>query len=146
MARSIWPSSGDGKSKLFDILADGYGRGKGFGAVILRRAKDVIRDRDPFRAASFIKEIYAKVGFGFKATGYVKAHEILALFQTLLTSRFAANKLLVGSVKLNIGHLEAAAGVVTVIKSVLMLKHGIVSPNIHFKTPNPKIPFDNWNI
>ena len=55
-------------------------------------------------------------------------------------------KVVVGSVKTNIGHLEAAAGVAGLIKASLMLHHGQVLPNLHFETPNPKIPFEQMDI
>lgn len=49
--------------------------------------------------------------------------------------------ILVGSVKSNIGHLEAAAGIAGVIKVLLSLKHQCIPPSIHFNQPNPNI---NW--
>ena len=48
----------------------------------------------------------------------------------------------VGSVKTNIGHLEAGAGIAGLIKTCLVLSHGVVPPNLHFETPNPEIDFD----
>ncbi|KXH57054.1 fatty acid synthase S-acetyltransferase [Colletotrichum nymphaeae SA-01] len=172
--------SPDGKSKSFDISADGYGRGEGFAAVILKRADDAIRDADPMRAVirgtacnqdghtkgftlpssdaqtSLIKEVYAQARLGYEETNYVEAHgtgtqagdveETLALSKTLSLSHSAANKLLVGSVKSNIGHLEAGAGLAAVIKSVLVLEHGMIPPNINLETPNPKIRFEDWNL
>lgn len=51
--------------------------------------------------------------------------------------------LLIGSVKSNIGHTEAAAGVAGVIKAVLMLEHGHIPPSLHADPPNPRIPWDS---
>lgn len=52
------------------------------------------------------------------------------------------SELLVGSIKTNIGHLEAAAGVAGLIKAALCLHHRTVPRNLHFDRPNPDIPFD----
>ncbi|MCP5053871.1 MAG: amino acid adenylation domain-containing protein, partial [bacterium] len=49
----------------------------------------------------------------------------------------------IGSVKTNIGHLNAAAGVASFIKTVLALMHRTMPPSLHFNTPNPKIDFEN---
>ncbi len=49
----------------------------------------------------------------------------------------------VGSVKSNIGHLDAAAGISGLIKTVLALQHREIPPSLHFETPNPQISFDD---
>lgn len=49
--------------------------------------------------------------------------------------------LLMGSVKTNVGHLEWAAGVCGLIKTILSIKHGVIPPSLHFEEPNPLI---NW--
>ena len=49
----------------------------------------------------------------------------------------------IGSVKTNIGHLDAAAGIVGLIKTVLALHHKVLPPSLNFQTPNPQIDFEN---
>ena len=82
---------------------------------------------------------------------YVEAHgtgtllgdpiEAAALSAALGQRRSADRPLLIGSVKSNIGHLEGAAGIASVIKTVLALRHGTLPATLHFKEPNPHIDF-----
>jgi acyl transferase domain-containing protein/acyl carrier protein len=52
----------------------------------------------------------------------------------------------IGSVKTNIGHLEAGSGIAGIIKTALVLHHGEVPPNLHFEQPNPDIDFEKWKL
>ena len=54
--------------------------------------------------------------------------------------------LYIGSVKTNVGHLEAAAGIVSLIKTTLALQHSEIPPNLHFKKPNAHIPWKELPI
>ena len=54
--------------------------------------------------------------------------------------------LLIGAVKSNLGHLEAAAGVAGFLKAVLAVQRGRIPANLGFQTPNPHIPFENLRL
>lgn len=68
--------------------------------------------------------------------------EAAALGAVLARGRAPDSRCLIGSVKTNIGHLGAAAGVAGLIKVVLALRHRAIPPSLHFADPNPHIPFD----
>jgi len=81
---------------------------------------------------------------------YIEAHgtgttlgdpiEINALVKVFGTKR--AKSLLVGSVKTNVGHLEAAAGIVGLIKVILAMQHEAIPAHLHLQQPNPHIAWD----
>lgn len=85
---------------------------------------------------------------------YVEAHgtgtslgdpiEVKALAAAYGPGRSAP--LLVGSAKSNIGHLESAAGIAGVMKTILALRAARLPKSLHFKTPNPYIPWDEIPI
>ncbi|MEM9275416.1 MAG: beta-ketoacyl synthase N-terminal-like domain-containing protein, partial [Cyanobacteria bacterium P01_F01_bin.143] len=87
---------------------------------------------------------------------YVEAHgtgtslgdpiEVLALGKVLGRDRSSDELLHIGSVKTNFGHLEAAAGVASLIKVVLALQHQQIPPSLHFENPNPYIPWDKLPV
>ena len=54
--------------------------------------------------------------------------------------------IVVGSLKTNVGHMEPAAGVGGVVKTVLQLREGVVYPHINLRTPSRYIPWDSWHV
>ncbi len=84
---------------------------------------------------------------------YVEAHgtgtklgdpiEIQALTQAFSRNALEKGYCAIGSLKTNIGHLDAAAGVAGLIKTVLALKHQEIPPSLNFNTPNPAINFED---
>jgi acyl transferase domain-containing protein/NADPH:quinone reductase-like Zn-dependent oxidoreductase/acyl carrier protein len=88
--------------------------------------------------------------------GYVEAHgtgtslgdpiELRALGSVYGASRKAGEPVLVGSLKTNFGHMEAAAGVGGLIKLVLALQHGEVPAHLHFETPTSHVPWDQIGL
>jgi amino acid adenylation domain-containing protein len=69
--------------------------------------------------------------------------EIAALTQAYQSHTQKKGFCAIGSVKTNVGHLDTAAGVTGLIKTVLALKHKMLPPSLHFEQPNPKIDFAN---
>ncbi|HYN84383.1 MAG TPA: amino acid adenylation domain-containing protein, partial [Pyrinomonadaceae bacterium] len=69
--------------------------------------------------------------------------EVAALTEVFRSGTERKNFCALGSVKTNIGHLDAAAGVASLIKTVLALKHRQIPPSLNFETPNPRIDFEN---
>ncbi|WP_315732751.1 MULTISPECIES: type I polyketide synthase [unclassified Bradyrhizobium] len=91
-----------------------------------------------------------------KEVGYVECHgtgtvlgdpiEVQALGSVLSEGREADRPVIVGSVKSNLGHTDAAAGVAGLIKVVLSLQHGRIPKNLHFEAPNPHIAWDELPV
>ena len=72
--------------------------------------------------------------------------EVQAANAVLARGREPADALIIGSVKSNVGHLEAAAGIAGLIKVVLALQHGAIPRSLHFKVPNPHIPWASMPV
>ncbi len=99
-----------------------------------------------------IRRALADAGVAPAEIGYVEAHgtgtalgdpiEAAALQEVLGEGRDAAARCWIGSVKTNVGHLEAAAGIAGLIKVVLALERGRIPPHLHLRTLNPAIHFD----
>jgi amino acid adenylation domain-containing protein len=96
-----------------------------------------------------IRQALNKAGIAPEQISYIEAHgtgtslgdpiEINALKEVLLENRTHEQFCWIGSVKTNIGHLEAAAGIAGLIKVILSLQHKEIFPHLHFKTLNPLI-------
>ena len=69
--------------------------------------------------------------------------EIAALTQAFRAGTQKKGFCAIGSVKTNIGHTDAAAGIAGLIKTILMLKNRMMPPSLHFEKPNPEIDFAN---
>lgn len=99
------------------------------------------------RAAQALAEVEAE------SISYVEAHgtgtsigdpiEIAALTEAFRSSTEKKRFCAIGSAKTNLGHLNTAAGVVGLIKTILSLEHRQIPPSLHFDAPNPKIDFDD---
>jgi len=87
---------------------------------------------------------------------YIEAHgtgtalgdpiEARAIGECYCADRPSDRALIMGSVKPNIGHLEATSGIAGLIKTVLVLQHMEVPPNLNFNNPNPNIPWDIYPL
>ncbi|WP_188114006.1 type I polyketide synthase [Streptomyces apricus] len=99
-----------------------------------------------------LRRAYANAGVDPADIDYIEAHgtgtsvgdpvELQALAD-IVGPRTPDQRCLVGSVKTNIGHAEAAAGIAGLIKAVLCLENKTVPPNLHLKNPNPAVDWDN---
>ena len=92
-----------------------------------------------------VQSIYQSAGLDPVDTGYVEAHgtgtiagdsaEVESIAEIFCKNGGREDELFVGSVKSNIGHLEAASGIAGLIKAVLVLEKGLIPPNINFEVP-----------
>ncbi|KAJ5103133.1 Acyl transferase/acyl hydrolase/lysophospholipase [Penicillium argentinense] len=157
--------SPNGRSRMWDADADGYARGEGVAAVVLKRLSDAIADGDHIECivretganqdgfsngltvpnsdaqAALIRQTSLKpTAQGTQAGDPREAAAIHDCFGRHITS--SEYPLYVGSIKTIIGHLEGCAGLAGVLKASGMIQAGLVAPNMLFETLNPKIePF-----
>nr|ASA76644.1 polyketide synthase [Pyxidicoccus sp. MCy9557] len=105
----------------------------------------------PHAQGEVISEALRRARVEAKELGYIEAHgtgtslgdpiEVTGLSKAFGASGPAAGRCAIGSVKSNIGHLEAAAGIAGVTKVLLQFQHGQLVPSLHAEPPNPNIRF-----
>ncbi len=101
--------------------------------------------------AQVISEALGNAGIGAETISYIEAHgtgtplgdpiEVQALTKAFRADTDQRGYCALGSVKSNVGHLGIAAGITSLLKTVLALKHRQLPPSLHFEQPNPEINF-----
>uniref|UniRef100_A0ABI7YC33 Fatty acid synthase n=1 Tax=Felis catus TaxID=9685 RepID=A0ABI7YC33_FELCA len=161
--------SPDGICKAFDESGDGYCRAEAVVAVLLTKKSLARRvyatilnagtntDGCKEQGVTFpsgevqeqlIRSLYEPAGLSPESLEYIEAHgtgtkvgdpqELNGIARALCPSR--QEPLLIGSTKSNMGHPEPASGLAALAKVLLSLEHGLWAPNLHFRSPNTKIP------
>uniref|UniRef100_A0A182RRM2 Uncharacterized protein n=1 Tax=Anopheles funestus TaxID=62324 RepID=A0A182RRM2_ANOFN len=159
----------DGYCRPFDKNASGYSRSEANAVILLQKAKDAKRiyahvvntktncDGYKLEGITFpsnkvqkqlLDELYSEVPYDPKDISYVEAHstgtvvgdpeECDAIEKVFCPDR--TEPLLVGSVKSNIGHSEAAAGICSVTKCIIAMQNCIIPPNINYTEPRTDVP------
>ena len=165
--------SPDGRCKTFDRDANGFVRAEGCGIVVLKRLSDAIADRDNIRAIllgsatnqdgytssittpnslsqqAVIKQALLNSRIEAQQVSYLETHgtgtslgdaiEIEALSKVFKDNQ----QLILGAVKTNIGHLESASGIASLIKTVLALENKLIPRNLHLKNLNTNVDWQN---
>ncbi|CAB3746795.1 type I polyketide synthase [Paraburkholderia solisilvae] len=169
-----------GHCRPFDAAADGYIRGEGGGAIVIKRLDDALEQGDRIDAVlagsainsdgasngltapngaaqeSVIRRAIARAGVHPEAVSYVEAHgtgtslgdpiELSALRNVYTRPVERQRPMLVGSVKSQVGHLEGAAGMASLIKAILILRHRHVPPQVNFANPNPRFRWEGAQL
>ena len=161
--------SPDGRCKTFDESANGFVRSEGCGIVVLKRLSDAITDQDNIRAIllgsatnqdgrtssittpsslsqqAVIQQALINSRIAASQVSYLETHGTgTALGDAIeleaLSKVFKDNEeLILGAVKTNIGHLESASGIASLIKTVLALENQFIPANLHLKQPNSQV-------
>lgn len=168
-----------GRCRPFDAGADGYVRGEGCGAVLLKRLSDAERDGDEINlvlhAAAVnqdgrtsgitapngesqkecIRAALAQAGKSAADVGYVEAHgtgtplgdpiELRALAEVFRDEQ-STDRVHVTSAKANIGHTETVSGIAGLIKVGLMMREGVIPPQLHFESLNEHVSLEGSRL
>ena len=163
-------TSPDGVCHTFDEAANGYCRGEGCGAVVLKRLSEALKDGDGIYAIvrgsavlqdgksasltapnglaqeQLLRTALQDAGLQPSDVSFIEAHgtgtklgdpiEVDAIATVFGEGRSAEEMLYVSSLKANIGHLEAAAGMAGLFSAIMALNHGCAPPNGQLKSLN----------
>ncbi|MEU0089304.1 amino acid adenylation domain-containing protein [Kribbella sp. NPDC006257] len=155
-----------GHIRVFDAAADGTVGGNGVAAVLLKRLDQAVTDGDTVYAvirgsavsnendqADLVERALEKAGVPAESLSYIEANatgtaaadasEFKALASVLRKHTDATGFCTIGSVKPNIGHLDSAAGMAGLIKTVLMLQHRTLVPTINQTKVDPDLQVEN---
>ncbi|XP_025993195.1 fatty acid synthase [Solenopsis invicta] len=157
--------SSDGRCKVFDNDADGYGRSETISVIYLQKAKHAKRiyatvvhsktNCDGYKKQGLtfpssamqgkvMKDCYESCGLSPNDLFYLECHgtgtktgdpEELNAIEEVFFEKDRPTPLLIGSVKSNMGHSEPAGGLCSVIKMLIAMETGIIPPNLHYKRP-----------
>lgn len=117
---------------------------------------DGITVPNEFAQIDMLKKAYNEALIDPATVDFIEAHgtgtvvgdpkECFAFGNVFAEGRDKDKPLIIGSIKSNIGHTEAVAGIAGLAKLALCLKNKQIPKNLHFKNPNPKINFDEWKL
>ncbi|MEU3567375.1 acyltransferase domain-containing protein [Kitasatospora sp. NPDC036755] len=110
---------------------------------------------NPQAQEKMLRTAYQRAGIAPHLVDYIECHgsatplgdpiEANAIGAVLGGDR-RSEPLRLGSVKSNVGHLEAAAGIVGLVKLAMSMRNGVLPPSLHYTAPNPQILFDEYNL
>ncbi|KAK4495680.1 hypothetical protein PRZ48_012948 [Zasmidium cellare] len=159
--------SADGSSKSFDASADGYARAEAVTAIYIKRLDQAVRDGNPVRAVirgsasnadgktngmplpssqaheACIQAAYMNAGLPMNSTTIAESHGTGTKVGDPLEAKAISkcfghgDGVILGAVKPNLGHSEAAAALTSIVKAVISLERQTILPNIKFEDPNP---------
>ncbi|GAA2585653.1 type I polyketide synthase [Actinomadura fulvescens] len=168
--------SPDGRCHTFDSRANGYVRGEGAGLVLLKPLDAAVEDGDPVYAvllggavnndgttdgltvpsaeaqAAVLRRAWRAAGVTPADVQYVELHGTGTPVgdpveaRALGLARDTGPVLEVGSVKTNVGHLEGAAGITGLLKTVLSVAERALPASLNYAEPNPAIDLDGWRL
>ncbi len=118
--------------------------------------KDGMTVPNEFAQQKMLEDAYSGANIDPSEVDYVEAHgtgtivgdpkECTAFGHVFAKDRDVKKPLIIGSIKSNIGHTEAVAGIAGLTKLALCIKNKQIPQNLHFNNPNPKIKFDEWKL